>query len=196
MRMTPLEIQSHRFGKRLRGFDTEEVETFLRMVTDDYEEVVRENDLQRERIARLEKRVDELQQTEQLLQHTLINAQSMSDKMRETAEQECNILLGEAEIRAEKILDASHRRAARLAGDIRELKGVRSRVSESLRACIETHLGLIESIETDPEHDALIEGMVDGKIAYLSASGTGRRTKAEVEVQAARTISPEKSETA
>jgi cell division initiation protein len=195
MRMTPLEIQSHRFAKRLRGYDAEEVETFLRMVTDDYEDVVRESEVQRERIARLEKRVDELQQHEQLLQHTLINAQSMSEKMRENAEQECNILLGEAEIRAEKILDASHRRAARLAGDIRELKGLRSRVAEALRGCMDLHLGLIESIESDPEHDALLDGMVDGKIAYLSASGASRRSNAEVEVQA-RPIQAGKSEIA
>jgi len=195
MRMTPLEIQSHRFAKRLRGYDTEEVDTFLRMVTDDYEDLVRESDLQRERVARLEKRVDELQQNEQLLQHTLINAQSMSDKMREMAEQECNVLLGEAEIRAEKIIDASHRRAARLVGDIRELKGVRGRLAEALRNSIETHMGLIDSIESDPEHDALLEGMVDGKIAYLAASGGGRKASAEVEVKAT-PIQPGKSETA
>lgn len=177
MRMTPLEIQSHRFARRLRGYDTEEVETFLRMVTDDYEDLVRESDLQRERVARLEKRVEELQQNEQLLQHTLINAQSMSDKMRETAEQECNILLGEAEIRAEKIIDASHRRAARLAENIRELRGLRSGLAEALRSVMQTHLGLVEQLTIDPQqYDSLVDGLVEGKITYLGASAGPART--------------------
>ena len=45
MRMTPLEIQSHRFGRRMNGLDRDEVETFLRMVSEDYEEILKENEL-------------------------------------------------------------------------------------------------------------------------------------------------------
>ncbi|MBW2382810.1 MAG: DivIVA domain-containing protein, partial [Deltaproteobacteria bacterium] len=40
MRMTPLEIQSHRFGRRMNGLDRDEVEAFLRMVSEDYEEIL------------------------------------------------------------------------------------------------------------------------------------------------------------
>lgn len=168
MRITPLEIQSHRFGRRLRGFDPEEVEAFLRMVTEDYETLIRENESQRSRIAQLEDRVAGLASQEKLLQETLLNAQSLTEKMRESAEKECDVLLGEAEIRAEKIIDASHRRAARIAENIRELRGLRSRLAEALRAVVETHLGLIDGLTVDPAgSDALVEGLVEGKIAYL-----------------------------
>jgi len=185
--MTPLEIQSHRFARRMFGYDTAEVETFLRMITDDYEAAIKENDSQRERISHLQDKMEGLVQQEQLLKQTLINAQSISDRMRQSAERECNALLGEAETRAEKILDASHRRAARLASDIREMRGLRSRLAEALRGTIDTHLSLIGSLERDPEPDSLVDGMVEGKIAYLSASQPGRSEDdaEEVQVQAA-----------
>ncbi|MBW2426193.1 MAG: DivIVA domain-containing protein [Deltaproteobacteria bacterium] len=82
MRMTPLDVQSHRFAHRLRGYDPDEVDAFLRMVSEDYEGLVRENDAQGDRIRRLERRVEELSAQEDLLKETLISAKSMIEEMR------------------------------------------------------------------------------------------------------------------
>ena len=43
MRITPLDIHSHRFARLFSGLDPGEVESFLRMVADDYESLLREN---------------------------------------------------------------------------------------------------------------------------------------------------------
>ena len=56
MRMTPLDVQSHQFAHRLRGFDPDEVNAFLRIVSEDYEGLVHETDRQSDRIRRLEAR--------------------------------------------------------------------------------------------------------------------------------------------
>jgi cell division initiation protein len=183
MRMTPLEIQSHRFGRRFGGYDRDEVETFLRMVTEDYEKLLLESESQRQRIGHLEKRLENVDAQEKLLRETLLNAQSMSDKMRDSADKECDVLLGAAEVRAEKILDASHRRAARLAENIRELRALRTSVAESLRTSIQTHLALIDSLTAEPGGatavEGMVEGIVDGKITYISASTSARSPQSE-----------------
>jgi cell division initiation protein len=184
MRITPLEIQSHRFGRRLRGLDPDEVEVFLRMVTEDYESLLREGEAQRSRIAHLEERVATLSGQEKLLQETLLNAQSMSDKMRAAAEKECDVLLAEAELRAEKIIDASHRRAGRLAENIRELRGMRSQIAESLRTVLDTHIGLIENLTVDIASTPLVDALVDGKIAYLDKAKNARETSTDDAVPA------------
>jgi hypothetical protein len=103
----------------------------------------------------------------------------MKQDMRATAQKECEAVIGEAEIRAEKILDASHRRAARLAENIREMRGLRISLAEALRSSIDTHLGLIENLSNDPIDDALVDGMVEGKITYLSAAVPGHLNAAE-----------------
>ena len=42
MRITPLDIRNHRFPRQMGGYDREEVDTFLRMVAEDYEAVLRD----------------------------------------------------------------------------------------------------------------------------------------------------------
>jgi cell division initiation protein len=168
MRMTPLDVQSHKFAHRLRGFDPEEVEAFLRIVSEDYESLVLENDSQADRIRRLEARLEELSAQEALLKETLLSAQAMTEELRASAERDAALRLAEVEVRAEKILDASHRRAARLAQDIREMRTLRTRLAESFRSAAETHLSLLETLETDPEQDPLIQGLVEGTVAYLN----------------------------
>ena len=66
------------------------------------------------------------------------------------------------------MLEAAHRRAAQLAEDIREMKQLKGQLSASVRASIETHLGLLESLAADAPDDPL----ADGKIAYLTQART------------------------
>ena len=56
------------------------------------------------------------------------------------------MLISEAEIQGEKVLDAAHRRASRLAEDIREMRQLRSRLAAAIRAVIETHLSLLDGL--------------------------------------------------
>lgn len=167
MRMTPLDVQSHQFASRFRGFDPDEVVAFLRIVSDDYEGLVRETESQSDRIRHLESRINELSAQEDLLKETLVSAQKMIQKMSQTAEREAELRLAEVEVRAEKILDASHRRAARLGQDIRDMRALRSRLAESLRSAAETHLSILETLEADPEQDPLVRGIEEGTVAFL-----------------------------
>ena len=185
MRMTPLDVQSHKFAHRLRGYDPEEVQAFLRIVSEDYEALVLENQSQNDRIRRLESRLEELSAQEDLLKETLVSAQAMTEQLRHTAEREAELRLAEVEVRAEKILDASHRRAAGLAQDIREMRALRARLAESFRSAAETHLQLLETLESDPEQDPLIQGLVEGTVAYLKRDNRVSRAEKEADTPAA-----------
>jgi len=158
VRITPLDIRNHDFPRRLSGYDREEVDTFLRMLAEDYEAALRESQSLRERVNQLELRVQELTANEKLLQETLTTAQQLSDDLKQTAVKEAEVMVSEAEVKGEKVLDAAHRRAARLAEDIREMKQVRVRLAAAIRATIETHLGLLESLaEDEPQNDPDLE---------------------------------------
>jgi cell division initiation protein len=92
-----------------------------------------------------------------------MTAQEVSEDLRRTAAKEAEVLLAEAEVKAEKVLDAAHRRVAKLAEDIREMRGLRTRLAASVRSAIETHLALLEGLADDLEDPVL-----DGKVAYLA----------------------------
>jgi cell division initiation protein len=166
VRLTPLDIQNHRFAQRLRGYDGEEVDAFLRMVAEDLESLGRESDRLRERIRELEARVEDMGAREHTLRQTLVTAQQVSDDLRRTAAKEAEVMLAEAEVKAEKVLDAAHRRVAKLAEDIREMRQLRTRIAASVRSAIETHLALLEGLSGDLPEDPIL----DGKVAFLAPS--------------------------
>lgn len=158
MRITPLDIRNHEFQRRLSGYDREEVDRFLRTVAEDYEAALRLVEGLRQQVGDLEARVGELTGNELLLQQTLTTAQALSDDLKNTAMREAEILVSEAEIKGEKVLEAAHRRAARLAEDIREMKRLRLRLAGSLRTTIERHLEMLDHLAQDsPAEDVAIE---------------------------------------
>jgi cell division initiation protein len=163
MRLTPLEIQKHQFRRTWKGYDPDEVDAYLEHLAEDYESLVHELEAMREMVRGLETRVKQLSSNEDVLRQTLVTAQAMSEDLKKTALKESEILLGEAEVRAEKIMDAAHRRAAKLAQDIRDMKSLRSSLAGAIRSVIETHLGLLDSLaEVD------VESPAEDKIAYLT----------------------------
>lgn len=168
MRMTPLDIQSQRFRSSWRGFDAREVESFLAAVAEDYAALLQEVATSRDQIRRFEARLEELSLNEALLKETLVTAQNLGDVLRNSAQKEAEVCVGEAEVKAEKILDAAHRRAGKLGEEIRELRGLRSRLASALRRSIESHLALVDAFCSDPEVD---EAFVDAE----ASGGRGGR---------------------
>ena len=154
MRITPLDLRNHQFRRRMGGYDREEVDDFLRVAAEDFEAALRKAEQQVSRIHELEQRVKDLSANEKIIQDTLATAQKLSEDLKRTAVREAEVLVGEAEVRGEKVLEAAHRRAAKLTDDIREMKLVRTRLAASVRAAIQTHLELLESLASDPPEEA------------------------------------------
>ena len=71
--------------------------------------------------------------------------------------------MGEVELKAEKILDAAHRRAAKITEDIAELRRSRMSLESALRATIQSHLSMVDAMgEENKEQDHL-----DEKLKFL-----------------------------
>jgi cell division initiation protein len=166
MRITPLDIRNHPFRKRFSGYDREEVDAFLQMIAEDWEGLLRESEGLREQTVKLEVRVEDLSANEQVLRETLTTAQKLSEDLKRTAVKEAEVMVGEAEIKGEKILAAAHRRAAKLADEIREMKSLRTRLSQNVRAAIETHLSLLDGLSADDPENSEPEG----NVSYLTRS--------------------------
>jgi len=173
MRMTALDVQNHSFPRRLKGYDVDEVEQFRNALVEDWADLTGEAEALRRRVAELEGRVHELDTHEQALRNALVTAQGMSDDLRRTAEQEAQMRVGQAELQAEKILAAAHREASRLAQDVRELRTLRSRMTGSVRATIETHLALLEGFSGGPEDE--IDPASEARLAALASPARGQQ---------------------
>ena len=144
MRITPLDIQQKQFSTRLRGFDMEEVDSFLELIREEMEELLRENANLREEARRFEKQLKDYKNIEHTLRDTLINTQQMSEEYKSTAKKDAELRIKEAELKAEEIIKEAQDKVVKIHEDITDLKGVRRHFKEEVKRLIESHLSMIE----------------------------------------------------
>ncbi len=144
MRITPLDIQQKQFPMRFRGFDVEEVYAFLEVVREEMEDILRENASLKEDIQRAESQIKDFKDMESTLRETLMTAQNMVEDYKTNARKEAELLVREAELRAETMLKDAQEKVIKIHEDIVDLKGIRRHFKEELKRLIEGHLKMIE----------------------------------------------------
>ena len=154
MRLTPIDIRQHRFSVRLRGFDAQEVESFLENVVADFEDVVRENASLKREAERMNRELEKYQTREHTIQETLTTAQGVVDQLKRTAMKEAEVMIGEAEVRAEKLLQEAQSLRGDLSGEISQLKRMRERLTYDLRNTLHGYLKLVDFEEQAPARAA------------------------------------------
>ena len=163
MKLTPLDVKSQTFSTRWKGLDPTEVQSFLEVVTNDLEELASENNTLKDEVKRLRSDLDGHMDREKTLRETMVTAQRLAEEIQQHAEEKAKLLGGEAEVRAEKILDAAHRRAAKISEDISELKRQRMSLEAAIRATIQSHLSMLDGLrEENKDQDEL-----DEKLKFL-----------------------------
>jgi DivIVA domain-containing protein len=104
--LTPLDVRNKRgdFKKLLRGYDPQEVDTFLEMVSDRLEDVVRENMQLRDRVNSLQQMVDSQTGRERAVQEALVTAQELRADIKGAAQREAELVIAEAKSEARSLL--------------------------------------------------------------------------------------------
>jgi cell division initiation protein len=145
VRITPMDIRQQQFTvKMFRGFDTQEVDSFLEDLAADYEALLKENSLLKEQLQALEERTRGLEEREKVLQETLVTTQRLVEEMKDQARREAAVIIREAEVQADRIIEASRSAEGSLQSEIIALKRTRRQLAEGLRSTIEMYQRLLE----------------------------------------------------
>ena len=155
MRITPLDIQKHRFRMKLRGYDPDEVRAFLLSFAEQYEMVVRENNQYREQVALLREQLREHEERERVLKDTLIAAQAAADGIRGAARREADVIVQEAEFKAEKMMEVGRERIGRYEGRLIELKTLKRELVDGVRSMIQRQASILADWEDAEGSDNL-----------------------------------------
>ncbi|MGH9323060.1 MAG: DivIVA domain-containing protein [Vicinamibacteria bacterium] len=157
MKMTPLDIQRHEFQQRtFRGLDAAEVRMFLNAVSEEMEHLRSDNEKMSEEVRRLTALLSEHHQREEILKNTLVAAQRTSEELKENAKKQSQMLLKEAELAADRLVEAAQSRAHEIEKDILELKMQKRQVLNSILAAIANLRNLIQLMsETEAEREKL-----------------------------------------
>jgi len=159
MRISPLDIQNKNFATKLRGFDMEEVFAFLEVVKDEMEELLRENASLKEQLHRSENQVREFRDMENTLRETLMTAQQMMEDYKINARKEAELIIKEAELKADEIIRDAQEKVIKIHEDIVDLKGIRRHFKEEIKRLIGSHLNMLE-FDSDREGEQRLEGEI------------------------------------
>jgi len=144
MRITPLDIQQKQFKMKMRGFDVEEVYGFLEIVREEMEDLLRENANLKENIQRSDSQVREYRDMETTLRETLMTAQQMVEDFKINSRKEAELLIREAETKADALIKEAQEKIIKIHEDITDMKGIRRHFKEELKRLIENHLKMLE----------------------------------------------------
>ena len=92
----------------------------------------------------VEERTRGLEERERVLQETLVTTQRLVEEMKDQARREASVIIREAEVQADRIIEASRAAEGSLQSEIIGLKRTRRQLAEGLRSTVEMYQRLLE----------------------------------------------------
>jgi len=149
--ISPLDIRKHEFKKSIRGFDPDEVVTFLDMVSIEFENLIRENSLMKEKIAGLDSQLKKYRDIESTLQGTLLSAQKAGDETLKISKKQADVIIREAEVKAASIVEKGRNELSGLLSTFTELKIQKESYRAKLKALVTAQLEMLEELAFNEE---------------------------------------------
>jgi cell division initiation protein len=144
MGITSLVVRQKEFKTRFRGFDVQEVDAFLEEVAAHLESLDHAVEKLAEEKRRLDLENQGYRKREDAMKNAMIQSQNVVDQMKENAKKSAQIIIANAQVEAEKILNRAHKRLSQLHSDIMELKRQRIQLEMQVSSVIESHAKLLE----------------------------------------------------
>jgi cell division initiation protein len=143
-RLTARDVENQDFARKMRGFDVDDVRLYLKAVSEEIERLNLENSSLTEENAAQKARLEDFKERERTLQETLVTAQRMSADMKERSRAEADLLVKEARVKAERILEQAQDQLGALEDEIGRLRLEKDAFENRLRSAIEEHLSLLD----------------------------------------------------
>ena len=128
------DIEEKKFRKRLMGLDPEQVEAFLRLLTEEILSCREENQNLRKDVQTKEAEIKEHRDREKTIRAVLVSAQKSAEQIKSNAEREARLIISEAEVKAEGLLNEAGNRLARMEQEISELRRNRLQFGARMRS--------------------------------------------------------------
>jgi cell division initiation protein len=143
------DLRKAEFSRKMRGFDVDEVQAFLAVTADRLEQLETDLDTKNRRVQELESELERYRTMDQGLRDTLLEVRSSSEGALENARREAELILREAELKAEKLLDDGHMKQHRLDEELVQLKRQREGFISRFRHLLESQRELLEVLAAE-----------------------------------------------
>jgi cell division initiation protein len=148
MELSPLEIKSQKFSKKLKGYDVTEVENFLEFVSKDLEKLYGEFYNLKEELVKKNQEIKEYKEKDKLISEAILMVKSLGDEIKDTAKSEARSIINNAIAEAKKIINNSYTKYSEINMNINELLNKRMLLIDSIKGLLSTHIHIIEQEES------------------------------------------------
>ncbi|MCH6575836.1 MAG: DivIVA domain-containing protein [Bacteroidetes bacterium] len=144
MKLTPIDIRKWEFKKGMRGYDKYEVQAFLELAAEEFEKLQQDRREFEQKSKRLEKEIEEYRRVEKSLQDTLVSAKETTDRSMENSRKEAELIVGDAELHADKILEGARKKASKIEDEITRLTVLRDSFAVKLKSILSSQVELLD----------------------------------------------------
>ena len=148
MAITALDIKDKQFTTKFRGYNEQEVDEFLDIIVDDYEDLVRDNRELSTRVKELEEKLAYFDEMKESLSQSVILAQETAEKVKASAADESANLINKANFNATHLIEEAKSKASEILRDATdEAKRVAIETEELKRQSRVFHQRLLAAVE-------------------------------------------------
>ncbi len=149
MTLTPLDIEQQQFRIKFRGFDVREVDAFLEEMAIIFSDLIQEQNRLKKELEFRKRENQKQNEREKTFERAIATSQKAVEQLKENARKTAEIIISEAEVKAERMLNRAHNRLAQLHEDIAELKRQRIQIEVQIRSILEAHTKMLEMGKVD-----------------------------------------------
>ena len=148
-KITAQEIRHQDFTTKMRGYDKEEVDQYLALLADGLEKDANQVEELQQKIQALEKQLSEFKELEGTLKNTLLRTQESADDVRRNAERESELIIREAQVKADKIAEEKKDKIRKLDNQYDALQLKWDEYFSKFKNLLTSHLDILDKLEND-----------------------------------------------
>ena len=172
--IAPIEIENKEFKKGLRGYKEDEVDEFLDLVKEDYEQLYRENAELKEKVRLYQDQINKYENIEETLKATLVRAEASAEDTTNAANKKAKIIVEEADLKAKQIIDRANNEVIEIRREynslVKEFKVFRNKfksllndelqsIDEIFYNVDENHIELDNTIKYDLQNEVAVSSL-------------------------------------
>jgi cell division initiation protein len=155
------DILQQKFPLKFRGYDVQDVDSFLEVVAKEMQKISRDNDRMQEELFKLRNDLGQYKQKEENIHAALVTVQKIADDVKKNAIEESGQIVANAQREAENIIREAQRKSEAISEEI-ELQKTRSEsesknIVNDARAEADRIKGEIERERTNYQENVNIE---------------------------------------
>lgn len=148
-KITAQDVRHQEFSAKMRGYDKSEVDEYLSIVADILEKEAGEKADLMEKIGLLQKQLDNFRNLEDTLKNTLIRTQESLDDAKKTAEREGELIIREAQVKADRMIDERREKLTKLESSFELLRSKWNEYFVKFRNLLNSHLEILDKMQGD-----------------------------------------------